>query len=129
MVNINYLTIHQFNDNPKRLFPCLAMILSLPIAKHRANLMVFNRFSKFSRKIYMDTMANEKKTRLLDLSGTQLEVLWYGPRSSAPSLSSRLSCSASNHDISRKLKHVACFTCSLLLWIQLLSNKFNDWKT
>ena len=60
-------------------------------------------------------MANEKKTRLLDLSGTQLVVLWYGPQSSAPSLSPRPSCSASNHDISGKLKHVACFTCLLPL--------------
>ena len=73
-------------------------------------------------------MANQKKIRLLDLSGTQPPVLWYGPRSSAPSLSPCSSCSASIHDISGKLNHVACFTCSLLLWIQLLWNKFDDWK-
>ena len=50
MVNINYLCHNisvqwQF----KRLFTCLAMILSLPIAKHRANLVVFNQLSKFSK--------------------------------------------------------------------------------
>ena len=60
-------------------------------------------------------MTNEKKTRLLDLSGTQPAVQCYGLRSSVSSLSPRPSCSASNHDISGKLKHFACFTCSLLL--------------
>ena len=32
-----------FNDNPKSLFPCLAMILSLPIAKHSAYLVWFKQ--------------------------------------------------------------------------------------
>ena len=96
------------------------MILSLPIAKHRANIMVFNRFSKFCKDIYMDTIANKKKTRLLDL------------RSSARSLSRRSSCSANNHDISGKLKHFACFTCLLLFCensyfeVNSMTEKFNS---
>ena len=31
------------NDNPKRLFPCLAIILSLPIAKHCPYLVGFKQ--------------------------------------------------------------------------------------
>ena len=34
---------YQFSDNPERLFPCFAMVLSLPTAKHRANFMGFNQ--------------------------------------------------------------------------------------
>ena len=52
----------------------------------------------------MGTIANKKKTRLLD------------PPSSARSLSRQPSCSANNHDISGKLKHVGCFTCLLLFY-------------
>ena len=51
-------------------------------------------------------MANEKKAKLLDLSGTRPAVLLHG---------SRLSWSVSNHDVFGKLKHVACVTSSLLL--------------
>ena len=38
-----FVKTYLFNDNPKRLFPSLAMILSLPTAKHRANLMGFKQ--------------------------------------------------------------------------------------
>ena len=42
MVNINYLCHnYQFSGNPKRLSHCSEMILSLPTAKHRTNLMGF----------------------------------------------------------------------------------------
>ena len=68
----------------------------------------------------MGTIANKKKTSLLD------------PRSSACSLSRRPSCSANNHDISGKLKHFACFTCSLLFCensyfeVNSMTEKFNS---
>ena len=54
------------------------------------------------------------------------------PGSSARSLSLRPSCSANNHDISGKLKHVACFTCLLLFCgyscfvVNSMTEKFNS---
>ena len=60
MVNINYLR----HDIPVQWQFQEAISLfsnDFVIAKHRANLMVFNRFSKSFNKIYIGTMANEKK--------------------------------------------------------------------
>ena len=79
MVNLNYLRHNMpVQWQSQEAISCLVMIMSIPIANHRTNLMVLNQFSRFSKYIYLYTWVSwqmSEKTMLLDLSCTQPAVL------------------------------------------------------
>ena len=60
-------------------------------------------------------MANEKKQGYLIYPAPSPRSYDMTPGPQSLTSVPRPSCSGSNHGISGKLKHVACFTCSLLL--------------